>query len=202
MKVTLRKAAQLSTEVYKLISLKAAEVQSATAVKVKPVRSNKIEMILVDAVDELSTKWNELRNLYAAYLDLRVQIGNGNSEEVTSLLSHIAVLDMEIKAQTQLLNSINVNPDSDEVIEDDFERACLMYGSVPSPTESYYGRSTDQEYRLNVVDAKFKSDVELTLLSLKRMKNYFNDRLMEVNIMTEIELDEFTEEILKKFRII
>ena len=200
MKVTLRRAAQLSTEVYKLISTKTVEVQNATSVKVKPVRSNHIGNIREEKLDHLFEVWEELKQLYSAYADLRTQIGIGNAKEVTPLLSQISVIDMEIKAQTQLLNSITPNTDSVEVTHDDFERACQVYAN-PTSTESYYGR-TDSEYRLNVVDEVFKGRVEDTLVLLRKMKTNLTDQVLAANVITEIELNDFTQEVLEKFRII
>lgn len=200
MKVTLRRAAQLSTEVYKLISTKAAEVQNSTVVKVKPVRSNHIGNIREEKLDHLFEVWEELKQLYSAYADLRTQIGIGNAKEVTPLLSQISVIDMEIKAQTQLFNSITPNTESVDVLHDDFERACQVYAN-PAPKESYYGL-TDSEYRLNVVDEVFKERVEDTLVILRKMKTDLTDQVLAANVITEIELNDFTQEILEKFRII
>lgn len=202
MKVTLRKAAQLSTEVYKLISVQAAKVQTSTAVKVKPVRANNINVIYNESLNNLYKEVAKLRKLHSVYMELRVQIGVGNSKEVTPLLSQIAVVDMELKTQTQLLNSISVNPDSGAVVAQDFERACVMYETPSVVNESYYGRGVDSDFRLNVVEKDFQLMIERDIADLKKQKTILSDRLMEVNIITEIELSDFTEEILKEFRII
>ena len=188
MKITLRKANALQNSIQDHLKTIDTKVQVSLNEFKDP------EGMINVARGELVT--NDLRRgqLTKALYRIRAQVGRANVESgVSDLLADAAYIDKRVGqlkglAESEATEAVSVlNGKLDKIRNDKSERR--MYG---------YNDTVNVGVLNNDQIKGYKDDIQ----SLKKQKQSINDRVLELNIRTEIELDADTVDLLKSEQLV
>ena len=188
MKITLRKANALQNTIQDHIKT----IDVTTTISLNEFQLPAIE--LVEARKTLITNDQRRAKLTKALYGIRAQLGRANVESgVSDLLADAAYVDKRI-AQLKSLTEGKV-AESETVLVGKLEKLrnteakSRMYG---------YGDTVDTGVLGPVAVEGYKTEVR----ELKKQKQTINDKVLELNVRTEIELDADTVELLQKEQLI
>jgi len=188
MKFTLRKANALQTAIQEQI--KAIEV--TTDVSLNEFQSS--ESAIQVARDKLVTNDLKRAQLTKTLYGIRAQIGRANVESgVSDLLADAAYVDKRISHVKTLSESKVV--DASEVIVGKLEKL-----RTADSARSAYGYS--QTVDTGVLTAEQIEDYKSEMRELKKRKQNINDKVLELNVRTEIELDDSTVTLLQAEQLV
>jgi hypothetical protein len=173
MKVTLRKANALQQNI--LEAIKNTPI-------VNNVTFNEFEDVsekFIKVNNDLANSFNATKTLYESLYSIRKLVGKTNSEEINGLLCDVALLDKQIHLYN-IVASSQPRTDSD-VVRGKLEK-------IKNSTESsrLYGRS--DEIVSTILDETDINKAKSKVNELKKEKQKIQDKVLELNIKTEIEL--------------
>ena len=185
MKITLRKANALQQNIN----------EALRGIRLEPTVSiTEFEDVItkIDEANELIFKEvNRQVDLNLALYTIRGLVGQANSAEIDGLLTQIAHNEKMIALNNHLLTTPK------RVALDVLKGKLEKIKSIPEDAvrSSIYGRTTEVSTGVFSDDA-FKA-FKTTVLKLKKEKQKLQDKVLELNIKTEIELPEDVVAILK-----
>lgn len=184
MKISLRKANAIQQNINE--SIRGIKLDMEVSI-------NEFESV-VDVLNEANKtvfdNMNRTVSLNEALYSIRMLVGKANSQEIDALLTQIAYTDKII----QLNNYLLASPKRVEV--------SVLQGKLDkiknTPEDQYrsvYGRQS--EVTTGVFSDEAIKVFKSTVLQLKKDKQKLQDKVLELNIKTEIELPESVVTILK-----
>ena len=185
MKITLRKANALQQNIN----------EALRGIRLEPTVSiTEFEDVItkIDEANELIFKEvNRQVDLNLALYTIRGLVGQANSAEIDGLLTQIAHNEKMIALNNHLLTTPK------RVALDVLKGKLEKIKSIPEDAirSSVYGRQTEVSTGV-FSDEAFKA-FKTTVLKLKKEKQKLQDKVLELNIKTEIELPEDVVAILK-----
>lgn len=187
MKINLRKASSLQQNI--LDAIKAINLTST-------VSFNEFEDSFIKWTNS-NTKFVEnfklCSELYDSLYFIRNLVGKANAEQINGLLGDVALTEKKIQLYSVIANT---EPSSREYVAAKIEKI----KNINDASTLMYGRSNEvvsgifTEY--NVTDAKS------SISTLKKQKQKLQDKILELNITTEIELPSNVVDVLKKADLI
>jgi hypothetical protein len=187
MKLTLRKANAVQNTINEMI--KSLDLPTkADLNEFEDVREQ------IDAVRDRFWTHNETRNqLISAVYEIRRAVAQANAESgINDMLADVAMLEKNIN-----YNNMLVSKGSQTSLR-------VLNGRLKKAAEEDSGR---RMYSFDTVETSIFTEEEVedfrhTAAVLKRQKQKLQDSLLELNVQTEIELDEKTAEFLTKADIL
>ena len=188
MKITLRKANAVQLSINEMIkglsfdsSVQLNEFEPATA--------------QIDAVrNTFETHRATRAKLVGALYEIRKAVARANADEsINDMLAEVAMLEKEI--QFNNIYATKSSRLSDAVIDGKLEKIkntseeSRMYGRYDTIDTGIFTKEEVEEFKRTVAD-------------LKRQKQKLQDTLLELNVQTEIELDEETARFLERADIL
>ena len=185
MNITLRKANAVQLSINEMI--KGMSFDSS-------VQLNEFEpaTVQIDAVRSTFETHRATRaKLVGALYEIRKAVARANADEsINDMLAEVAMLEKEIQFNnTYATKSPRL---SDAVIEGKLSK-------LKEAKDDYYGRN---EVNTGIFTAEEVNDFKRTVADLKRQKQKLQDTLLELNVQTEIELDEETARFLERADIL
>lgn len=186
MKITLRKANAVQLSINEMIkglsfdsSVQLNEFEPATA-QIIAVRNT------------FKTHRATRAKLVGALYEIRKAVACANADEsINDMLAEVAMLEKEIQFNnTYATESPRL---SDAVIEGKLSKL------KEAKEDRYYGRDSIDT---GIFTAEEVNDFKRTVADLKRQKQKLQDTLLELNVQTEIELDEETARFLERADIL
>jgi hypothetical protein len=174
MKVTLRKANALQQSI--LDTIKNNQLNNM-------VHFNEFENVadkLARAVNEYTTTLELTSSLYDSLYTIRKLVGKANAVEINDLLCDVALIEKKIQLKQNLATSAPAT--AINVIEGKIEKI----KNTPDTSRSLYGRN--DEVTSTILDEATISGGKYLVSSLKKEKQKIQDKVLELNIKTEIEL--------------
>ena len=186
MNITLRKANAVQLSINEMIkglsfdsSVQLNEFEPATA-QIDAVRST------------FETHRATRAKLVGALYEIRKAVARANADEsINDMLAEVAMLEKEIQ-----FNNIYATKSprlSDAVIEGKLSKL------KEAKEDRFYGRDSIDT---GIFTAEEVNDFKRTVADLKRQKQKLQDTLLELNVQTEIELDEETARFLERADIL
>ena len=187
MKINLRKASALQAEINNVIS---------KTIPQKTVELNQYEEIQeqINASENAFDKSLQLCNgLLTSLFEIRKKVSASNHENgVDNILCDIA----QISRQLSLYESVTNNPmvrDSDKVLEGKIERI------RKSESTDFYQQDSIQT---GILTPDKKEGMKVVVNSLKKQKKSLEDKLLELNVSSYIELSKETVDLLQSESLI
>ena len=187
MNITLRKANAVQLSINEMIkslsfdsSVQLNEFEPATA--------------QIDAVrNTFETHRATRAKLVGALYEIRKAVARANADEsINDMLAEVAMLEKEIQFNnTYATKSPRL---SDAVIEGKLSKL------KEAKEDSFYGRGNTVD--TGIFTKEEVNDFKRTVADLKRQKQKLQDTLLELNVQTEIELDEETVRFLERADIL
>lgn len=174
MKVTLRKANALQQSILDLIKI---------SYLTNAVSFNEFENVsekFKSAENEYINTLNLVHALNDSLYTIRRLVGRANAQEINDLLCDVAFIEKQIVLNHNIATSAPAT--AINVIEGKLER-------IKNATDSsvrMYGRA--DEVSSTIFDETYIKAAKRTVSDLKKMKQKLQDRILELNIKTEIEL--------------
>lgn len=188
MKITLRKASVLQNDIQ--AAIKAIEFTGRISIN----EFQEPKSALATANTELKGKLSKVSVLSVALSFIRASVGVANVEAgVHSRLAELAVIDKMIARYTDFLMDTNKTEDI-QVIEG---RVAKL--SKKTDSNAYYGSDAVETGILSESDFETFSE---ELRQMRKRKQAINDAILELNIRTEIEINENITHILQSEKII
>ena len=190
MNITLRKANALQATIQD--SIKAIDIDLTVSINEFQTATTAVEQ----ARDTLVQNDQRRTNLLAAYYAIRAAVGNANVQGgVSDLLARAAYVDKRIGQIKGLTES--ASSDSMEVIEGKLAKIRAR----KEPTNSYYHQDHDK-VTTGVLSVEQINKYKVDLNALKKEKQTINDKMLELNIRTEIVLTDDIVQILQTEQIL
>lgn len=192
MKITLRKAHALQKELLNELR----KLDFDTDVEITEFEDP--ETKITQAVDVFEDQLEKRKDLLDTMYVIRKEVAKANSEKgVDQMLADVARLDNEIGFYNRVVNLTEPRVNGD-VLKGKLEKIRKRDDTGES---RIYGRSPD-----TVTTHIFNSDelerFETDLTEAKKLKQSFQDKLLEVNFQTEIELGDNEEAVLRAANLI
>lgn len=190
MKVTLRKANAIQQNINE--ALRNIRLEPTVSI----TEFEPVEFVINEANEKIFNEVNRQVDLNLALYTIRGLVGQANSAEIDGLLTRIAHNEKMIALNNHLLTSPK------RVALDVLKGKLEKIKSIPEDAvrSSIYGRTTEVSTGV-FSDEAFKV-FKTTVLNLKKEKQKLQDKVLELNITTEIELPEDVVAILKKEELI
>lgn len=185
MKVTLRKANAIQQNINE--ALRNIRLEPTVSI----TEFEDVETAINQANEKIFNEVNRQVDLNLALYTIRGLVGQANSAEIDGLLTRIAHNEKMIALNNHLLSSPK------RVALDVLKGKLEKIKSIPEDTiRSVYSRQTEVSTGVFSDDALkvFKT----TVLNLKKEKQKLQDKVLELNIKTEIDLPEDVVAILKQ----
>lgn len=187
MKVTLRKANALQQSI--LDAIKSSHLTNAVSFNEFEDIDEKFDKANV----EYFRTFENVTNLYNSLYTIRKLVGKANAKEINDLLCDVALIEKTITLYQNIATSapatdINVIKGKLDKIKNSTETSRL-YGRNDEVSSTICG--------IDVIDAS-KNNIS----KLKKEKQKFQDKILELNIKTEIELPGVVVETLTKAGIL
>jgi hypothetical protein len=185
MKISLRRAAALQNRINETIR----------SIKIVPTTGLNEFQSFTDVVDggnkELLTNDGRRKDLLVALFAIRTAVGAANyNHGIDGRLAKAAYIDKRIQ---QLSELVEVQPrESLDVITG---RVAKLAGQETSQRLRLYGEF--DEVKVSLVTAAEIKAFKQEVMELKKLKQTVNDEILELNIKTEIELDDSTVAFLR-----
>lgn len=181
MKITLRKASVLQNSILECIK----SIVIKTEIDLNEFQD--IQNELSKARIEVVENFNRRVKLYYVLYNIRVKIGHAN---LTSGISDILTQSAYIDKQLYDLNEILINQEVTDVkiIQGQLDK-------IKNRTQNMYGER--DIVRTSVLTQEDIKSYKTTMYNLKKQKQEMNDKILELNVKTEIELEENDINILK-----
>jgi hypothetical protein len=183
MKISLRKAKVVQTNILECIE----SIRYVLSVEINEFQD--VNALMQQAYNNTIAADKRRNDLTAAIYEIRDLVGAANaSSGIDTLLTQIAYIDRRVKQVTELSNATEVLPP--EVLAGRVERLKFekeSIGSYRSGSTSYTGIFTREQL------TQFKAEIT----QLKRQRQRLNDRLLHLNMTTEISLKDETVNLLK-----
>jgi hypothetical protein len=190
MKITLRKANALQTAIQDHI--KTIEVKTSVSLNEFQVPQTELSA----ARDTLITNDTRRNQLTKALYAIRAKVGFANATNgVSDLLTQAAYIDKRIGYVKGLVESdavedeVVINGKLDKIRNDKSDNRRSIYGYNDTVTTG-------------VLTADQISGFRQEMLSLKKEKQGINDKVLELNVRTEIELDDDTVTLLQAEQLV
>jgi len=181
MKISLRKANMLQSAINEVI----ASLDLTVDVKINEFEqpTDKVE----SAVARFTTNNARRAGLLDALYAMRDSVSNANTNNgINTLLATVARTEKDILLLSKLCK-LEPAMDKDVIIG--------KLGKIKGRTEDYYGR--EDIVMTNIFDAEHIQKFKDELVLLKKTKVASQDKLLELNVRTEIELSDTVVELLK-----
>ena len=189
MKVNLRKAKALQEQI--LAEIKNIEITQTVTIN---EFESYPEEALRNAAIEFETAYANTNMLYEIYYNIRAQVAEVNADTgVSKLLAELAYCEKMIGVLTAVI------PKNDAT-DINIINAKLSQIRATTPDKRTYGYQDVVVSR--VLDAKLKKEYNGKLSDLKRRKIKLQDQLLNLNVVSEIELSEIDAGTLKYFELI
>lgn len=184
MKITLRKANAIQQNINEL--LRGIKYEMVVNINEFEAPATKIDEANATVFDEI----NRAINLNLALYTIRGLVGLANAAEIDGLLTRIAHTEKMVQLNNHLLSA--PKRVSLDVLKGKLDK---IKAAPETDSMRMYGRQSDVSTGVFSEEAvkTFKSTVQ----SLKKEKQKLQDKVLELNIRTEIELPEEVVEILK-----
>lgn len=189
MKLTLRKANALQTSIQDYIK----SVKVLSEISINEFQDAATE--IAKARDEFYANYTSVQNLTKAMYDIRAKIGRANVESgVSDLLAQAAYVDKRLATLAGF------------VAKDLTEAQTVIDGKVaklkaqPSETARYYGHNDKVE--VSLINEDLMATMKAAQAALKKEKQAINDKVLELNIRTEIEIDSATVSLLQSVQLL
>lgn len=193
MKVSLRKASALS----------AALLDASRKISVTPTLSVSIytqsgEAVLSEidtARSAMVTNIDSVLDLAKAGYDIRAAIGLANEKAgVNAILTEKAYLDSAEKTISALASAGSVRNPTVEILDRQLSNLQARAGG-----DNYYG---GEDFSLNVINDDVRETLTNRLADIRRKKMEISDRLLSINLTTEIDLSQSVVDLLNKYKLI
>lgn len=174
MKVTLRKANALQQSI--LDTIKNNHLNNM-------VHFNEFENVtdkLASAVDEYLNTFDLTGSLYDSLYTIRKLVGKANAVEINDLLCDVALIEKKIQLNQNVANSAPAT--AINVIEGKIEKI----KNTTDTSRSLYSRT--DEVTSTILDEGYIKASKVIVSGLKKEKQKIQDKVLELNIKTEIEL--------------
>lgn len=177
MKITLRKANAIQQSIQDLIR----GIQVETNISINEFEN--VNTKLDEATAKLSASLVAIGDLYEALFSIRLLVGKANSEEIDGLITRAAHLEKLIQLNSQLSNlaprtNIDVLNGTLDKIRASNSEASSVYGSRYNQVNT------------TVLTGEDIAKVKAAVAKFKKEKQKLQDKVLELNIRTEIELPE------------
>lgn len=175
MKISLRKANSLQNEINDRI--RSIQPTSHSRVQLNEFQNVAEEMARAEVT--FIKQIDRILYLELALFEIRKAVAHANSQQnISDLLADVAFYDRKIKFYTDLSNQEVSLP---------LELINKRLDKIKNSTErdSYYGRDTVD---VSIVTDKMRDEYKTKVNEMKRKKQASQDRLLELNIKTEISL--------------
>lgn len=190
MKITLRKADALKKSITEAIN----GISLDTTVSIG--RYDDPKKIFDEAVRNFARDFDKKTDLTKVLYDIRADVSAANDVSgISDILAEIATIDKTIAILKPLSQTAKFSP-APEVLET--QHADLK--AELAPVEQY--RSRRESFEVSIVD---RNQVQnwLGIINVgRKQKQDLSDKLLELNVQTEIELQPEVEDILTKYGII
>lgn len=188
MKISLRKAAALQNSINEVIK----NIAVKSTVQVSEFKDP--EAVIAQARDTVMNNIKRKVNLLQAMYAIRKSVGAANAATIDDLLADVAQIEKEIQLYEPLATA------------EQREDSAVLAGKLdkirnrPADSRPVYGYSDE-------VATSVLSDAELeyfrtSLAILKKKKQTLQDKILEANVRTEIELDTETVDLLREEHIL
>lgn len=189
MKISLRKAHALQSEIESVIS---GLIMNSDATIDQ--FSDDIADTLKKTRIEFLEKFNERNKLTVILYAIRSLVSDAsNTVKITEYLSKVAATDRLI----QYYNLVSLSRPNDFTVEKLAEK--LAYLVEKSKTSTSY---MPTDIRVNVFDKQQIDEFKIYLSELKKQKREYQDTLLELNMSTQIELNNEIVDVLKKHHLL
>jgi hypothetical protein len=185
MKISLRKANAIQQNINELIRVVKFET-TATVNEFEP-----IELALDEANARLKTEMARAADLTEALYSIRVLVGTANSGEIDGYLTVLA-------ANEKLINFYNIVLNSPKRVSLNVLQGKMDKIKARTESENAYMSTRSTEITTGILAEETIKEYKLKLLTLKKEKQKLQDKVLELNIKTEIELPESVVTILKR----
>lgn len=186
MKVSLRKANALQG----LINEQIAEKFDAT---VTISKYDNVDSAIQTGKDNLSGTIDKKFDLITTLFRIRTKVGQASSQAgIADLLTELALNDKLTAFNKQLASTTMFSLPNEQV------RSILA--DVVSQKDAY-GRSKDA-VTMNLLSKEVVEAYKGNVSTLRKQKQTISDKLLHLNVSTEIELDEKEVDVLKKYDIL
>jgi len=183
MNITLRKASALQNSINELIK----HTDFTTEVKLNEFQSP--ETLIEQANVAFNQALSRKESLYSALYEIRKAVSRANAQNsVDQILAEVAHLDKSIAMYSELAGKKPT--DSMEMLKGRLDK---IRNAKEDSYSSLYGR---HELATGIFQAVDIEAFGRKLTELKRNKQQLQDRLLEINVRTEIQLDAMTEATL------
>ncbi len=181
MKVSLRKANALQAAINEVI----ASLDLTVDVKINEFEKPSEKLAL--ATSRMAANLERRSGLFDVLYEIRNSVATANHVSgINAMLSEVARSEKDIVFYTRLAK---LEPAlSQEVIVG-------KLGKIKGRTEDYYGR--DDLVMTNIFNADELSSFKEKLAAIKKQKLSVQDKLLELNVRTDIELSDVSVELLK-----
>ena len=186
MNITLRKANAIQLSINEMI--KGLTFEKSVSINEYENYSKQLDAVR----DVFNTHRATRTKLVAALYAIRKAVSAANADAgINDMLADVAMMEKEI----QFHNQFATTPArlSDKVIEGKITK-------IKESTEDRYYR--DQEVNTTIFTQEEVEEFKRTVADLKRQKQKLQDTLLELNVQTEIELDEETVRFLERADIL
>lgn len=188
MKFTLRKANALQTAIQDHIKT----LRLVTEVSINEFQNSVSE--ITKARDTFMANHAAIAALSKVVYDVRAKIGRANVESgVSDLLTHAAYVDKRLSSLSGLVGCVAT--EAQEVIDGKLEKIRAAKGD----TTRYYGADV---VAVSIINDEIMDTLKADQASLKKEKQTINDKVLELNIRTEIELDTDAVSLLQSVQLL
>lgn len=187
MKITLRKANAVQLSINEMI--KGLSFDSSVQLNEFEPATTQIDAVRSTFETHRATRVKLVGVLY----EIRKAVARANADEsINDMLAEVAMLEKEIQFNnTYATKSPRL---SDAVIDGKLNKL------AEAKEDSFYGRGNTVD--TGIFTAEEVNDFKRTVADMKRQKQKLQDTLLELNVQTEIELDEETVRFLEQADIL
>jgi len=155
--------------------------------------------LISEATDKLTTTIDKKFNLIEVLFAIRKKVALKNSEVgVDALLTDLAENERKTAFIKQLASTKVFAPQKDVL-----EKALADLQKEESPaTTNIYGRPQSRSLSVSLLDKKTVEGYTKSVNLLRKEKTAISDKLLHLNVSSEIELDAKEIEVLKKYDIL
>lgn len=189
MKVSLRKANALQVLIQE-------QINEPFVGEVTVGKFDNADKIITDGIIDFAAKVNKKSELIEILFDIRKIVSAKNSEVgIDVLLTDLARLEKFSAFAKQLTSTRNFTPDQNII-----EKLMTELNKEVSSSASVYGRKDSITVSLmsKTQAEKYSKDI----LYLRKQKQVISDKLLHLNVSTEIELSAEIVNVLKKYDIL
>lgn len=182
MKVTLRKANAIQTSINDILK----SIQLINVINLNEFQD--VEQTISTSLDILNVNLDRKLNLLGALNNIRIEVGSKNSSSgIDRELTALATIDKQINLYQGLVVPSSLRKD-----------ICVLSGKLAKIRTSQreilmYNRD---EVDTGILSQEFIDTLKVKISELKKIKQTIQDRVLELNFKTEVELDEFTITVL------